>query len=300
MTNENSPTIQRCPHDSENPYTMVRNDLLRDENISPNCRWLISYLLSNRQGWIIKISQIINHVKPHMGRDALYTVLKEALSSGYMMQEEYYEKNLRRVRYFVSETPKFKKFFRRPENQDAGDQDAEKPYDKEETKKEETKKEQQQHISIDLSGPDPNVAVFSEPKKTEKAKVHECLVTLVIPQQDKEEITRMYSEPVVKDAVDWSTDPKNPPKNCLAASLKYACKKELKGPRSKIGEAEKNKSFAMNYDNIRGKYAYVAACNDRVEIVYIGSPKSPEVIPYESLAFMEIFQRTLEKVEIRL
>ena len=52
--------IELDPEEREHPYSIVSNDLIRDSSISPNCRWLIIYLLSNAPGWKIKISQFTN------------------------------------------------------------------------------------------------------------------------------------------------------------------------------------------------------------------------------------------------
>ncbi len=117
-------TIQRCPHDRENPYTMVNRDLIRDPALSPESCWLIIYLLSMDNGWKINIQQILNRVKPHMGKNKLYAIVNEAINAGYMMREEWFEDvkradgtyrgRLKRVRYYISETPKFKKCLRHP------------------------------------------------------------------------------------------------------------------------------------------------------------------------------------------
>lgn len=123
--------IQRCPHDEENPYTMIRNDLIRDMSISPDCRWLIIYLLSNKAGWKIRIQQVINHVKQHMGKNQVYKLFEEAINAGYIKREDRIVKNPKGgslksgVMYFVSETPKFKKCYRRSNDREAGDRDAE-------------------------------------------------------------------------------------------------------------------------------------------------------------------------------
>lgn len=124
-------TFSRCPHDKENPYTMISRDLIRDQTISPECRWLLIYLLSNKEGWNIHIRAIINHCKGMMGRDKIYKIIKEAIAAGYILREEYFEnaeivkngkpivfKNLSRFRYFVAESPKFKKCLQLPENQE--------------------------------------------------------------------------------------------------------------------------------------------------------------------------------------
>lgn len=139
-------TIQRCPHDEENPYAQISRALIRDESISFSCRALIIYLLSNRSGWKISIAQVANHVKQHMGRDAVYALFDEAIEAGYIKKEEIQRKmpkggSLKGFVYYVSETPKFKKFYRHPENQDAGDQDPDFTSIKKEYKKERIYKE---------------------------------------------------------------------------------------------------------------------------------------------------------------
>lgn len=118
-------TFQRCPRDSENPYSMISNSLIRDESISPDCRWLIIYLLSNKDNWKIKMSQIINHVKRHMGRDRVYIVMNEAIKSGYIQREKIKRGNLEHITYYVSEIPELKKSFRHPDFQDPEIQDTE-------------------------------------------------------------------------------------------------------------------------------------------------------------------------------
>lgn len=121
QNNHEEITIERCPHDSENPYTMVLNELIRSIKISPTCIALIILLLSNKQGWKIKISQIIEHYKTHMGRDKVYKLIDEAINAGFIKRETYLDKGKLRYKYFVSEKPKFNptdSFKQFPENQD--------------------------------------------------------------------------------------------------------------------------------------------------------------------------------------
>lgn len=106
--------IQRCPHDAKNPYTMIRNDLIRNKNISPECRWLLIYLLSNdEEVWNINLTQVMNHLQGHCGQRKVYALVSEALEHGYMKREYIMDGNLKKgVKYYVSETPKFKKVVR--------------------------------------------------------------------------------------------------------------------------------------------------------------------------------------------
>lgn len=120
-------TFERCPHDKENPYSMTSNALIRDSSISPNCRWMLIYMLANKEGWKIRVPQIIAHVKPFVGREKVYKVINEAIDAGYIKKQECFRPNPRGGRlkgfiYIVSELPKFKKCYRHPDSQDAGDQ----------------------------------------------------------------------------------------------------------------------------------------------------------------------------------
>jgi hypothetical protein len=121
-----SDTIERCPHDKEHPYTMISNNLIRDNSISPQCRWLISYFLSNKSGWVINVSQVINHLKDFMGRDSVYNLFNEALEAGYLRKEIIKKGNLKQnVKYYVVEFPELKKCFRHPESRDTETRDTE-------------------------------------------------------------------------------------------------------------------------------------------------------------------------------
>jgi hypothetical protein len=113
MSTKDQDTIQRCPHDEENPFAQISRSLIRDSSISPDCRWLLIYMLSMKDGWKIKIKQIWNHVKDHMGRDRVREIFNEACDAGYMRKEHVFGG----YKYFISENPKFKKFLHRPENQ---------------------------------------------------------------------------------------------------------------------------------------------------------------------------------------
>ncbi len=115
----------RSPHDKENPYSMTLNALTRDASISPNCRWLLTYLLSNVDNWEIRVQQVINHLSPHMGRDKVRSIFKEGIDAGYIERREILVSlkkggKLKRLDYFISESPIFKKCYRRPENQGPG------------------------------------------------------------------------------------------------------------------------------------------------------------------------------------
>lgn len=108
-----SPTIERCVHDRLNPYTMLNRDLIRDSSISPECRWLIIYLLSLPDNWRISVADLRKRHKKFMGRDKIRKLIKEAIDAGYMRKEEIRVGNLiGGIKYYVSE---FKKCLPRPD-----------------------------------------------------------------------------------------------------------------------------------------------------------------------------------------
>lgn len=117
------PSIERCPHDKENPYVMVNRNLIRDTSLSPECRLMLIYLLSmDEKKWKIHPKQLVEYFKSYHGRDMIYRWIDQAIDAGYMKKEETKNPNhpnLRgKIKYYVSETPKFKKCFRQTGSQD--------------------------------------------------------------------------------------------------------------------------------------------------------------------------------------
>ncbi len=160
MTFDPATTIERCPHDQENPYAQISRELIRDENISPTLRWMLIYLLSNKDGWKINPRQIINHLKTQgIGERKVYSVFREGIEAGYIERFTVLENNLSRVRYRISETPKFKKCLRHCSNGHVEDGDGEESnYKKEHPKEEHKKKEIRSNFRSDPpSAPKPRV-----------------------------------------------------------------------------------------------------------------------------------------------
>jgi len=102
-------TIESCPDEAEIPYAQIPNELIRSKKISPECGHLIMNLLSNKTGWRINVSQLVNHYKGHWGQRKVYNLINEAIKSGYMKRVETRSKNrFGKVKYYVSRTPKYK------------------------------------------------------------------------------------------------------------------------------------------------------------------------------------------------
>ena len=88
---------------------MVHNELIRDNSISLQCRLILVSLLANKDDWIINITQLHHQYKDHMCKETLYKFIKEAITAGYLKRESFILKGLKKYRYFLSETPRFKK-----------------------------------------------------------------------------------------------------------------------------------------------------------------------------------------------
>jgi len=213
--NQDEITIQRCPHDGENPYAQISRDLIRDTSISPECRWMIIYLLSMKDGWNINIQQIINHLNGFAGRDKVYAIINEAIESGYMQRIVTKKGNLKQeTSYVISETPKFKKILRHPDFQYPESRDPENTHIKNKhiPKKEHIEKKQQQ-------APKGAAVVLFEFIKE-------------IGLTEKEQKTLMkYPEEEVKSAVYFATHPTTNIKTTLIKTIMWALKEKPEVPQ---------------------------------------------------------------------
>lgn len=123
-------TFERCPHDGENPYAQISRDLLRSRDLSFGCKGFLSWLLSNEKNWKIVRSYIMKEFD--IGKDALKTLIDEAIKAGYIkMEQTNNEKGYRITKYYVSEKPKFQIIFPQAGNPQADNPQAENPPTKE-------------------------------------------------------------------------------------------------------------------------------------------------------------------------
>lgn len=116
-----------------------------------------------------------------------------------------------------------------------------------------------------------------------------------IPVQDKFEIANKYDEKIIDDAIDWATDPANPPKNCLAASIKFACKNKLTKPVPKADLELVNKAYALKYDEKKVGSTRVSALSKYVEIIQEGCAYGHFCLNYSEKGFLDQFQNALRK-----
>jgi hypothetical protein len=214
--------IIRCPHDAQNPYTMIRTEINRDSSISPACRWLITYLLSNKESFVINIKQIINHIKPFMGRDKVYKIVNEAINAGYICREELKRPNpkggmLKYYNYIISEIPKFKKFYRCTDDQYPG-----KTYAKE----------------IPISNKIEKEKNYKKEKevKEESMHIHGCIS---LPHSLYDDAVKKHTKPFIDHIIDrmdtyYSTHPDRAQKQgCYASKLQFWIRNELKNKQRK-------------------------------------------------------------------
>jgi predicted transcriptional regulator len=119
---------------------------------------LIHLLANDEKIWIIRVSQLYNKFKKHLGRDSIYKIINEAIEAGYINRSTHTENGMLRYTYYLSESPKFKKTLLFTENQDTGNQETENQDSLERTSKERTsiKKYNKESIpEIVHNSPDP-------------------------------------------------------------------------------------------------------------------------------------------------
>lgn len=101
---ENQDTIQRSPHDKENPFVMILKKSIRDPNLSIEAKGMLAFILSFPSDWKVNVKHLMNTLK--IGRDKVKGILNNLIDSGYMCKESVLEGNLKRgVAYFISESP---------------------------------------------------------------------------------------------------------------------------------------------------------------------------------------------------
>jgi len=82
MTTKKTETLKKAKHDKDNPYAMIRRDMLQDRTLSFEARGLLGYLLSQPSDWLI----IIADLQQQCGRDKVRRILRELISAGYIKE----------------------------------------------------------------------------------------------------------------------------------------------------------------------------------------------------------------------
>lgn len=77
--------IVRSPR-PESGYTIIRNELLRDENLSYRARGVLTYILSNVDGWRSNVEDLAKRGKE--AKTAIYTAMRELEDAGYLTRKK--------------------------------------------------------------------------------------------------------------------------------------------------------------------------------------------------------------------
>ncbi len=134
--------------------------------------------------------------------------------------------------------------------------------------------------------------------------VFSSLQNLDIPLEDKQEISRRYSEQTVENAVGWATDPLNPPEKCLAASIKFACKKSLSFVPKKTKENPVEKQTVSDEQKCLNKQYVQEFRKTHWEIIDVKRGLDPDVefarikndnLYYDNPKFREMFSHLCRK-----
>lgn len=86
QVNKLSVTIQRGKHDKEHPYVMISKKMLRDPGLSAKSKGVLCYLLSLPDTWQAHPKQVAKSMG--MGKDQIYSSLKELIKTGYATKKE--------------------------------------------------------------------------------------------------------------------------------------------------------------------------------------------------------------------
>lgn len=132
------------------------------------------------------------------------------------------------------------------------------------------------------------------------AVFYEILLEVDIPDAQKQEISRTYSQDDVIHGLKWIDYCRKAgkPIHCLVAMLKWACKHKPEIPASEEDKQAKNKAYAAMHDEMKSEVGYVNALSKSVEIVFPTSQKEPINILYKENGFFEKFQSALRKINI--
>ena len=293
MTDLNESTFQRCPHDKEHPFVIVSRDLIRDMSISPDCRWLIIYLLSNAEGFQIKAATVINHVKPHMGRDRVYAVIDEAIRAGYMKRVAISRQGLQNgYEYYVSETPKFKECLRRPENQyTENTHSKEEAISSKEDRKEQTNSEVEQFAPLFVCSPEKERVIE---KLCAENKISPSLRYLMYKtdEQDLFDAIEAWKQYMQKEKVDN-------PVGALNRAILQRWKPNAK-ERDFSEDAEQNEKIAFQVEmNVKSNILYFYTLHDGLEIV-CGNNSYMVLYKQSNDSFKIELQGYLDKIGIKL
>ena len=214
-----STTIERCPHDRQNPYVMISREMAQDKSISPKAKGVLLYLFSLPPNWKIYHSQLQDALG--VGEEYINSTMHELIEAGYAERtRERINGQYQPYKYIIRE---FKKF---PPNREIPSGDF-------------SQRKTPPHDGLNQTGfPSPENPVLLNIYRENKQQLQQTTDTAAaaavsfdaalkevdIPITDKIEITKTYSTQAIKHAVDWASHPSTKINTTLIQALKWACK----------------------------------------------------------------------------
>lgn len=308
-------------------FVQILNSMLEDKNLSLKAKGFISFCLSKPENWNFHISHFCNVLKE--GEKAIYSVINECIQNGYAYRYQTRENNgkfliaefiisdskieIQATKKELESLDKLKKSLPDPQNVDA---DNPRPQKGEAVLGEENRgssntdssnRRKQQHVQQQAV----DVAASISKEKKKKAiepKIYLFLESLDIPDIDKMEITRRYSEEVAKNALEFTVASKNKIKTTFIAYFKMSCQRGLKienksiPDKSSSQEVSQEQGYAnkmvvtnfikSNWEN----YELRCAIMDKGNRVRIGN----DDLYFDNPKFKVLFDHYVRKLEILL
>lgn len=86
-------------------YTAIPNEILNNQNLSIEARWMLCYLLTKPDNWVVRVTDI--QAAGGLGRNKTYEHLKELCEAGYVVKQEIRNKEgiYSGVEYLVRDVP---------------------------------------------------------------------------------------------------------------------------------------------------------------------------------------------------
>lgn len=82
-------TIERCPHDRQNPYAQINRKIFTDPDLSWEAKGLLAYFISLPDNWSIKVCHLITLYQGRGGGEkAIYAMINELINAGYCTRKQ--------------------------------------------------------------------------------------------------------------------------------------------------------------------------------------------------------------------
>ena len=168
------------------------------------------------------------------------------------------------------------------------------PNDTKEEHKEEEPKEQQQHAAASFSSSKEKTVLKYQTDQGKNSKIYPELKKIDIPESDKIEISRRYSQEIIRKAIEWSIHPKTKINTTLAQALKWACQNQPELPREKNDIIKENRNLCKKLDGLKNEFAEVTVLQNCIEFSYRGQ-KASSVIAFSENGFKNQLDSLMRK-----